>query len=403
MKILHVLYVSIPTIDGSSTRSLDIVSSQKDIGLEPIVVTSPFQRANNSKSEYELINGIKYYRTFINSDNMHSSEDHSSLLKRIAKLFLIIKFIINIYKISKKEKVDIIHAHSTFFCGISAKITGVFLSKPVIYEVRSLWEERQKDSTSKIQRYSAEVITKFETFSMKISDRIIVINKNLLENVRNRNIKNNKISVIPNAVNLVRIEDKVNKNIITLNTSNYITFGYIGNISNIEGIIDLCKVFQELENENINNKLLIYGQGPELNNVKEFVKLNDLKNVRIMGSIQNSDIYKAFEKIDIIINPRVKSKITDTVTPLKPLEAMGYKKLVIASDVGGMKELITHNETGLLYSAGNNLKLKELIKNVIQDSKKYIHIIDNAYEYVKNEKSWHANAISYFDIYKGLK
>ena len=36
------------------------------------------------------------------------------------------------------------------------------------------------------------------------------------------------------------------------------TFGYIGNISNIEGIIDLCKVFQELENENILNERVIY-------------------------------------------------------------------------------------------------------------------------------------------------
>src|ERR1700709_710364 len=46
-------------------------------------------------------------------------------------------------------------------------------------------------------------------------------------------------------------------------------------------------------------------------------------------------------------------RLTELVTPLKPLEAMASGRLLVASDVGGHRELIRHGETGLLFKAGN--------------------------------------------------
>ena len=403
MKVLHVLYVSTPTVDGSSTRSLDIVSSQRDVGLKPVVISSPFQKGLESNSTCDEIDGIKYYRTYANSEELHSSEKHSSIFKRIYKFFFLFKFIKQIKQIAIEEEVDVIHAHSTFFCGLSAKLAGKLCKRPVVYELRSLWEERQKNSKSFIQRNSANLITALETLSMKLANRVIVINENLLENVVERGVMKSRTDVIPNAVNLKRIDKKVSVDRVTLKEKSLLTFGYIGNISEIEGLIDLCEVFKELEQKGYENELLIYGGGPELKNLEEYIHKNDLQFVKLKGMVQNVNIHEAFETIDVIVNPRVRSKITDTVTPLKPLEAMGYKKLVIASNVGGMRELISDNQTGLLFNAGDNNHLQKKVEEVIHNKESFYGIIEDAYDYVQAHKSWHANAKTYEKIYEEIE
>ena len=143
MKVLHILYQSLPNISGSSIRSRDILNNQLKIGIKPIVVTSPFQNPMINGKSFEEIDGIKYYRTFSNNNEL-VKENETSFFIKIKKFFRIISFSIKVYRIAKKEKIDVIHAHAMFFCAIAGKITSIILNKPLIYEVRSLWEERFK-------------------------------------------------------------------------------------------------------------------------------------------------------------------------------------------------------------------------------------------------------------------
>ena len=69
----------------------------------------------------------------------------------------------------------------------------------------------------------------------------------------------------------------------------------------------------------------------------------------IIGYLGEDEITKVYNSVDVIVNPRKQSKLTDTVTPLKPLEAMAWRKLVITSSVRGMQELVKHRDTGLVF------------------------------------------------------
>ena len=70
MKVLHILYQSLPNISGSSIRSRDVLNNQIKIGLEPIVITSPFQNSKRDGDSVEKIDGVKYYRTFSNNNEL---------------------------------------------------------------------------------------------------------------------------------------------------------------------------------------------------------------------------------------------------------------------------------------------------------------------------------------------
>tara|TARA_B100000475_G_scaffold41249_1_gene26862 strand:- start:60 stop:1235 length:1176 start_codon:yes stop_codon:yes gene_type:complete len=388
MKVLHILYQSLPNISGSSIRSRDILNNQLKLGVKPIVITSPFQNPKRNGS-VEEIDGIKYYRTFSNNNEL-VNENTSSIFLQIKKFFRIISFTLKVYEVAKKEQVDIIHAHAMFFCAIAGKITSISLNKPLIYEVRSLWEERFKKNNL-FNYLICSFITFLETFCMFLADHIIAINQNLKIELQNRFVlKKRKITVVENAVDLDQVIDsKFNRS--------ELVFGYIGNLSPIEGLDLLIKAFNNLD---LSNKLLIFGNGIEFENLKRLSAGN--KNIIFKGKVSNSEIFKAYDQIDIIVNPRKSSYLTNSVTPLKTLEAMAYKKLVLASDVGGMKELIKDGKTGILFKSESPTRLEKALKEILVRND-LNEIIDNSYEYIHKQRNWYHNAKLYKKLYSDIK
>ena len=392
MKILHILYQSTPDTAGSSIRSRDIVNSQLAIGLTPIVITSPFQAPLEKGKKEENIEGVKYYRTFSGYASDVLSEHRTSFLIQLRKVFQVFSFTVKIYKTAKKENVDILHAHAMFFCAFPTKVVSIILNKPMLYEVRSLWEERYK-GTNFVLDIIFGTITFFESFAMFLSNEVVAINKTLEQELKSRFfLKKKMIHIVENAVNLDRIcIKKVNRK--------EKVFAYIGTISPIEGLDLLILAFNRLHAEGLKNKLIFYGDGVKLSELKELAIGNDL--IEFRGRFSQDQITDVYSEVDIIINPRRKSFLTDSVTPLKPLEAMGYEKLIIASNIGGMRELIENEKTGILFNPDCLQSLRIAILNVLtrRDLEK---IIANALVYVKDNRSWKVNALIYKNIYTNL-
>jgi glycosyltransferase involved in cell wall biosynthesis len=400
MKILHILYQSHPNISGSSTRTKDILTNQKNIGLEPIAISSPFQKGEQIQNGCELIYGIKHFRTYSGKEKEEVKEDSNSFWIKIKKFFRILNFKKEIIKVVQKEKPEILHAHAMFFCAYPAIRIGKRMSIPVVYEVRSLWEERRKDSNPNniIRQIEFWVLKRIETYCMKNADHIVAINENLKQDLINRGIPGAKVTVIGNAVDIDFIKDQKKRMGNTKNEA--IVFGYVGSISPIEGLNSLVEIFKTTFGK---NKLLIYGKGKDTEITSLKKQISTAANIEYCGQIERKEIYKAYEKIDVIVNPRIKLKITDAVTPLKPLEAMAFGKIVIASDVGGMKELLIDGETGFLYEADkiNNLE-KCLIKVLNLNTEQKQNIIKNAIEYIQNNRVWLKNAEKYALTYQIL-
>jgi glycogen(starch) synthase len=399
MKVLHVLYQSLPHLSGTSIRSKDIIKSQREIGLEAIAITSPFQKPFNAVSNgIESLDGINYYRTY-NKKGLEVTEGISSLYTKVHKLSYIFSFTFKLLRIIKKENPDVIHAHATFFTAFAAKFCALICRKPFIYEVRSLWDERQKQlAKSKLQLFQLSIVTKLENAAIKSADHVIVINDHLKDNLISRGIKN-EISVVKNAVNLSLIPESAKKNASLDFNKNKIVFGYIGSLTVLEGLSFLIREFAKLKNQNV--KLLIFGTGPIEEELSMKIKNENIGNVEMCGKFYPENVASIYNQVDCIINPRVKNKLSDTVTPLKPLEALGYKKLFIGSDVGGIKQLIKDKETGLLFKAEDSNSFQNVVRYVLDENHldQINGIIENGYTDVKENFSWRSNAFIYQQIY----
>ena len=396
MKILHILYASYPNISGSSARSRDIILSQLKIGIQPIIITSPFQNACTKGKELEIINNVKYYRTFSGFDDELSSEIKSNILLQIRKGFRLFRFSYDVYKVAKKENVVLLHAHSMFFCAIAAKVSSLLLRVPCVYEVRSLWEERYKNM-GLFSRLRFSIFTIVETISMVLSNELIVICQNLKKHLLSRYFLSRKrIHVVPNAIDITRISTS---STIKDKSPHEINFAYIGSLSQIEGIDLLINAFHKLKANGFRNKLIIIGNGPEQDNLKKLSEGNELIENR--DAVLLDEIDSVYASIDVVINPRRKSLLSDTVTPLKPLEAIMFRKLIMASNIGGMRELLEHNKTAILFKPDSiNAIFEAIIHTINRDD--IILIIDNAVRHLSRHRSWNINAENYLRIYTAL-
>lgn len=397
MKVLHILYQSYPNISGSSIRTTDILTNQKKIGIEPIVITSPFQKGLRSNNNVENINGVNHFRTYSGKPYEEVKEDINNIFIKINKFFRIISFKKSILNVVLKKKPDLLHAHAMFFCAYPAILIGKKANLPVFYEVRSLWEERRKDYSPNniLMKIEFFLLRKIETYCMNNADHIIAINENLKQNIIKRGISDDKITVIGNGVDVSFLEGQRAR--MSKQKGDSLIFGYVGSISPIEGLDYLIDLFKTSFKQ---NRLLIYGKGKESYVANLKMQINGYDNIEFRGKIDRNEIYRAYENIDIIVNPRVKLEITDTVTPLKPLEAMALEKIVIASDVGGMKELIKNDVTGFLFEADNLIALKKCISKVQNLSDVEIKRIKfNAINLIKTEKNWLSNVNNYNKLY----
>lgn len=399
MNILHVLNGSVPLIAGYTTRAKYIISSQLNAGLNPTVVTST--RQGPTDSSLEVIDSVKYYRTNWPNTVLSIFKD-KPFISLLIEMFLLYQ---NIIKIIKKERIEILHAHSPIMNAIPALLASKRKKLPFIYEIRALWEDAAVDSKRTNEFSLRYWLTRIiETLIVKCADHVVVICEGLRKELIERGVKIDKISVIKNGVD-TDIFVPINKNkelIKKFHFENKIVIGYIGSFYKFEGVHYIIHAAKKLYSRNIPIAVLIVGGGQEAENLRELVKKSNLGDSLIMpGMVPHKDIKSYYSIVDIFIYPRESKRITELVTPLKPLEAMAMGKIVLASNVGGLKELVNEGENGYLFEKDNvddmADKIEWLIVNYEQIAKP-----EKYRESVKTNRRWSITCMGYKNIYNKL-
>ena len=111
---------------------------------------------------------------------------------------------------------------------------------------------------------------------------------------------------------------------------------------------------------------------------------------------------KYYALTDVMTYPRKASRLTDLVTPLKPLEAMAQGKLVAASAVGGHRELVTDGETGVLFAADNPAACAAALARLLSNRNTWDAMLARARAHVRDHHDWAGNVTRYHPVYQTL-
>ena len=402
MKVLHVFDHSIPLHSGYTFRSRAIIKQQHALGIETCHVTSA--KHGNKNHDIEDVDGLKFYR----SGPVKGLLSKLPLVKQLSYIEPLVKRILEVIAI---EKPQVIHAHSPALNGLAALRAAKQSGLPVVYEIRAFWEDAAVDhGYCKEGDIRYRLTRAMETYVVKRAHAVTTICEGLRSDLINRGFDNNKLTVIANAVNIEQFEvitgqDKTNNNDLLefLTLSHCDVLGFLGSFYAYEGLDLVIDAMPAILESNSKARLLLVGGGPQDSALKAQVKALGLQEkVIFTGRVPHVDVGKYYTIVDLLVYPRKSMRLTHLVTPLKPLEAMAQGKAVIASDVGGHKELISDNVTGFLFSAGDSQELAKRVIELLADKDKLNSVTSAGRAYVENVRNWQNSVRNYLPIYNAL-
>lgn len=396
-KVLHVLNTSIPYLkNGYSIRAKYIVESQKKVGIEPIVITRPGfpndfsegQIRNKKELIKEEVNGITYYRCLPKLFMRHTP------LKKYLK-----NYSRQMCKVAELEKPFAIHAASNYINGLAALETSRKLKLPFVYEIRGFWELTTV-SKEPLFRDSEEfkLAQVMETYLANHADKVIVISEGLREELIKRGVSEDKISIVPNGVDceIFQSLDYNTELSKKYNIQNQFVIGYIGSIVKYEGLQTLIKAIAEIKNQGYKDiRVVIAGDGNYKNELEKLTKELRLENEIIFaGRIPHEEVIQHYSLFDMCVFPRVEEEVTNIVTPLKPLEAMACKKIVVGSNLDAIKEMIMEGVNGFIFD--NSIEdLCKKIKMVYENKNLRSAMKEKARYWVEENRDWNKLALRY--------
>lgn len=124
--------------------------------------------------------------------------------------------------------------------------------------------------------------------------------------------------------------------------------------------------------------------------------------IRFVGRVPHSEVERYYALIDVMAYPRKRSRLTDLVTPLKPLEAMAQGKLVAASDVGGHRELIRDGATGTLFAPDDPAACAAALAALLTDRSGWEARRAAGRAHIAANHDWARNVYRYQDVYQTL-
>ena len=398
MKILHVFDHTLPLHSGYTFRSAAILRNQRKMGWETYHLSGPKQLKCTLPEE--TTDGLHFYRTPQPAGRWAKlpGADPFAVMAAIGQRLL---------PLASALQPDILHAHSPVLNAMPAIRVGRRLGIPVVYEIRAFWEDAAVDHGSTAEGSVRYRLTRaLETWAVKQADAVTVICEGLRGDLIARGVAPGKITVIPNAVDIDQfsVGGKADPGLkLKLGLGGHRVLGFIGSFYAYEGLDLLLRALPEMLTQAPDLKVLLVGGGPQDDALKRLVcELNLQDRVVFTGRVPHSEVNQYYDLIDILVYARHPMRLTELVTPLKPLEAMAQGRLMVASDVGGHRELIQDGNTGVLFRAGNAGDLARTVVALLQNEPSWEGMRKNARHFVETERTWAASVERYRQTYGAL-
>lgn len=398
LRILHVLDHSLPVHSGYTFRTASILREQRALGWDTVQLTTPKHGACPTLAEE--VDGWLFHRTAYAPRWMGSLpggtyvEQMAATARRITEL-------------CRLTRPDVIHAHSPVLNALPALVVGRRLAIPVVYEVRALWEDAAVDhGTTRERSVRYRASRAMETFALRHCSAATTICEGLRQDIARRGIPPERVAVIPNGVDTESFRFGVAPDPglrARLGLEGAQVIGFAGSFYAYEGLDLVLEALARLAPRLPRLRLLLVGGGPQEQALqKQTERLGLAQRVIFAGRVPHAEVQRYYEQIDVLVYARHRMRLTELVTPLKPLEAMAQGRVLIASDVGGHRELIRDGETGWLFRAGDVDSLASTIETVLAGRERWDQVRHQARRFVETERTWARSVARYAEVYGRL-
>jgi len=396
MKVLHILDHSLPQQSGYVYRTLNILKAQRSLGWQTFHLTSP--KHGPAEMAQEVVDGWHFYRTSPRPPTVSSVWNEVDVMRTMAR---------RIDDVVRTVQPTAIHAHSPLLNGYPALWVARRHRLPIVYEVRAFWEDAAVDHGTASEgglRYRAT--RALETALMRRVDAVVPICNGLHADIAARGINENKLFIVPNFVDLRHFQPRQSPD-NDLRQRHRLTdctvLGFIGSFYAYEGLLFLLQAVARLFARRSDVKLLLVGGGPQAATIEREIESLGLSDRIVMtGRVPHEAVDRYYDLVDILVYPRRRMRLTEIVTPIKPIEAMAKGQNILASDVGGHREIIGDQVTGRLFAADSIDDCLIKINEMLDDRQSQLRQAANARAHVARRHTVEMAAERYAQIFNSV-
>ncbi|WIA56341.1 glycosyltransferase, exosortase A system-associated [Sphingobium sp. WTD-1] len=395
-RILHVLDHSLPMHSGYTFRTRAILRAQLAKGWDVRGLTG--RRHVAAGPQEELVDGLHFHRT------PGEAAGGNALLREWRDISAHADAIESLVR---QWRPDIIHAHSPVLNAMAAQRVARRHGIPLIYEIRAFWEDAAVGNGTGTEGSPRYWLTRqLETHAVRAADAVAVICEGLRSDLVARGIDAAKITVSPNGVDLDQFGAPVPRDpalTAKLGLEGADVVGFIGSFYDYEGLDDLIAAMPRLVRARPRAKLLLVGGGPMEQALRDQALASPFTDhIVFVGRVPHDQVEHYYAQVDVLAYPRKAMRLTDLVTPLKPLEAMAQGRLVAASSVGGHRELIEDGVTGTLFAPDDPAAIAQALAGMFADRGFWDERRIVARDFVERERNWSSNILRYEPVYQRL-
>lgn len=314
----------------------------------------------------------------------------------------------------------VLHAHSDFFNAMTARAVGDYFGIPVIYESRGFWEESwlsrmaQANGIDNIESFSERWGSpdtyawrrQREHSSREAADHVFTLAEVMKRRITDEGLPVGKTSVVPNAVSGDQFPVQTRNLELASKLGvqeDEIVIGYVSSLVEYEGVPVLIEAFSQLRKRlNVPVRLLVVGDGPVLESLKDKAESLGLSDALFTGRVPHEEILDYYGLIDVFVVPRTAAAVCQLVTPLKPFEAFATGRTIVMSDVDALKEIAEASGAAALFQAGNSDDLASVLEDLVASPEKRQRMAATGAAWVRESRSWEANAAVYNHEYANL-
>jgi PEP-CTERM/exosortase A-associated glycosyltransferase len=373
--------------------------------MQPTVLTSPLHQVDDPSAVETTFEGVRYFRTF-HRDRLAARAINANwtVLRELAVVKLLRE---RIEALLKNEPFDIVHAHSPALCGLAAAQAANACNIPLVYELRAFWEDAAADQGKTSQNSLRYRLAKtLETYVVRRADAVVGIARAILLDLESRGISRDKLFYVSNGVDTSRFlpRDRDPELATALGLDGTPVLGFIGTMFWWENLAWLVRSAIALRKTGAPFRMVIVGDGAEAAEVRKVIQQNDAASyVHFIGRVPHDQIERYYSVIDVMVYPRCRIRLTELVTPLKPLEAMAFGKAVLGSDVGGIRELIEPEVTGVLFKADDVEDFERQAMRLFASPQLRRQLGARARQKVAADNDWNTLAHTYEAVYATAK
>jgi PEP-CTERM/exosortase A-associated glycosyltransferase len=394
-RVLHVLDHSLPLHSGYAFRTRAIMTAQLAQGLDVRGITGLRHAA--AGPPVETFNSLTFHRTTGTANGppgMREWREINALSQAIIRL-------------ARDWRPDVLHAHSPALSGMAGLKAARALGLPLVYEIRAFWEDAAVgNGTGSKGSVRYRLTRELENRVIAGADAVMTICHGLRDDLVARGFPAGHIGVMPNGVDLTLFGDPPPRDEALareLHLGAGPVIGFIGSFYDYEGLDDLIAAMPDLLREHPDARLLLVGGGPMEAALRTQAEASPVAfAIHFVGRVPHDQVERYYSLCEVMAYPRKRSRLTELVTPLKPLEAMAQRRIVAASDVGGHRELVTDGLTGALFPADDPAACAGALAGLLSRAPEWPAIRDAARAHVLAHHDWARNVGRYQAVYQAL-